>query len=615
MFYDKNPTPYYNLVPKTRYENLLFRKEMLKLGFESSEAAKNLVVMCSRDILFYINTFVWTYDPRESNNFKRQNPFITYEYQDEAILETVKAIEDGHDIFTDKSRDMGASWVYLTVYEALWHFQSMMSFLMMSRKEDYVDQTGNPKSLFWKIDYIHKKQPKWLLPNIERTKLHILNLDNGSVIDGESTNKRAGRGDRRTSVLLDEFAAVEDGLSILSATADVTKCRIFNSTYEGAANAFYEVSRWPNIKKLSFHWSKHPDKSIGLYRVDPKTKNIDIIDKEWHSKNRYNFVLDHGYYNGLHSPWYDYECKRRTVQEIKEQLDMDPRGSSSTFFDFSMIDKYIDAVTREPLHTLRIFVNSNDPRDYSIKKDELGKLDIYIPLDPNLTPLKPYHLCVGCDISSGTGASNSVLVGYDEKSREKVFEFVHPYLKPYELAQYAVAICTYFNEESEALIIWEANGPGREFGDTLIKIGWENIYYRTDDTKIDARQTTIPGYWQTPDAKKLLLGNYRRCLETHDIKNYSKRGVMECREYIYEKNGSVRHSKQLRLDDASGARDNHGDIVIGDALACKILEELYYENNNIIDNLPREIDYEPGSPWDRHNEYLNNNKDSDGWQN
>ena len=109
MFDENNPTPYYHLVPKDIHKNLIFRRQMLKLGFESSEAAKNLVIMCSRDILFYINTFVWTYDPRETNSTKKEKPFVTYPFQDDAVLETVKAIESGYDIFTDKSRDMGAS--------------------------------------------------------------------------------------------------------------------------------------------------------------------------------------------------------------------------------------------------------------------------------------------------------------------------------------------------------------------------------------------------------------------------------------------------------------------------------------------------------------------------
>ncbi|MFI7879908.1 terminase, partial [Acinetobacter baumannii] len=72
---------------------------------------------------------------------------------------------------------------------------------MLSRNEDYVDKKGDPKALFWKLDYMIKKDPEWLQPKINRTKLHIENMDNGSTIEGESTTQRAGRGGRFTLIL------------------------------------------------------------------------------------------------------------------------------------------------------------------------------------------------------------------------------------------------------------------------------------------------------------------------------------------------------------------------------------------------------------------------------
>ncbi len=61
-----------------------------------------------------------------------------------------------------------------------------------------------------------------------------VNADNGSVIDGESTTGDAGRGDRRTAMFIDEYAAfdVTDGYRVLLASRDTTNCRGFNSTPE-----------------------------------------------------------------------------------------------------------------------------------------------------------------------------------------------------------------------------------------------------------------------------------------------------------------------------------------------------------------------------------------------
>ena len=149
--------------------------------------------MCARDPLFWVNSFVWTYDPRLKQSVV---PFVTYaSYQDETILAIVDSIESGGDVLIEKSRDMGASWLCLLVFTWYWHFHPEKSFLVASRKEDLVDKTDDPDSLFWKIDFILKWEPSWLAPIHERTSLHFLNVENDSTIDGASTTSDTARGD------------------------------------------------------------------------------------------------------------------------------------------------------------------------------------------------------------------------------------------------------------------------------------------------------------------------------------------------------------------------------------------------------------------------------------
>ena len=143
---------FYDLVPRDPAQNLKFREEMVQMGSTDKKAAEELYIMCSRDMLFYINTFCWTYDPRVGDGTL---PFITYDFQNESFGDLHDCIGK-RDIVIKKSRDMGASWMLLTVFEYMWHFRPSQSFLLVSRNEDYVDKPGNPKSLFWKIDFIHK---------------------------------------------------------------------------------------------------------------------------------------------------------------------------------------------------------------------------------------------------------------------------------------------------------------------------------------------------------------------------------------------------------------------------------------------------------------------------
>jgi hypothetical protein len=253
--------PHYELVPKELSANLHFRKKVLELGKTDPSKAKELRRMCSEDLLFYVNVFCWTFNPRD----QPQNPvipFITYEeFQDEAMLNIADCVQVGEDFSIPKSRAMGASWMGLTVFEWFWHFKNNLTFLMISRTAKLVDEVGNSDTLFWKIDFLHKYQPRWLLPkgrelldkDPSRKAFHLYNMDTGSTIDGESTTGDASRGGRRTAMFIDEHAAfnLNDGFRVLRATRDTTNCRGFNSTPQGAANAFYEVVHETAARQLN----------------------------------------------------------------------------------------------------------------------------------------------------------------------------------------------------------------------------------------------------------------------------------------------------------------------------------------------------------------------------
>lgn len=309
---------------------------MIELAKERKDFAAALRKMCAEDPLFFINTFIFTYDPRKKEC--PLVPFITYQFQDIAILELIDAI-GSHDLLAEKSRDMGATWCFLFAITWYFLFRENTTFLCVSRKEDLVDRTQDPDCLFWKIDCMVNNLPWFLRPIVTRTKLHIYNHGNDSTIDGSSTTGDVGRGGRRTAVFLDEFASVEEGHAVLKATRDMTNCRLFNSTPKGTNNAFYDMSQ-TDILKLRFHWSEHPEKAAGLY-TSTNDGRLEIIDRSYWEGNRkgdYEFIRD----GKLRSPWYDMQCKRAAhPMEIAQELDIDYLGSAFQFFDPDIIDTLI----------------------------------------------------------------------------------------------------------------------------------------------------------------------------------------------------------------------------------------------------------------------------------
>ena len=82
-----------------------------------------------------------------------------------------------------------------------------------------------------------------------------------------------------------------------------------------------------------------------------------------------------------------------------------------------------------------------------------------------------------------------------------------------------------------------------------------------------APRTDEPGVWLNPAAKTAILQQYRDAIGHVTIINRSARSMDECLRFVMTQSGNVEHSAETNANDPSGARNNHGDLVIADALA------------------------------------------------
>lgn len=528
------------IAPRDIEENLRFRSEVVRFGYQFPDNAAALRKMCIDDPQFFFDAFVWTYDPRRKPS---RQPFILYDYQREA-LSTIDSAIGTNDLKILKSRDMGASWLLLTTFLWRWLFAPLAeSYLLVSRNESYVD--GGSKSLFWKLDYVLDALPGWLTPEYQRNKLRMTNLETGSAIDGESTTGQVARGDRRTAILLDEFAAfdLQDGFSVLSSTRDATMCRVFMSTPNGTGNAFHAVAENKEIQGLKMHWSQHPIKAEGLYELDGKTR----------------------------SPWYDREVKRCVSSvEVAQELDIDFSASQALFFEPQKISELSHKHVRSPYRVGRMDEQNGE---YVYVDDPDGPLHLWIHPDGAGDLPRDREYAIGVDIATGTGASNSAIAIGDRKTGEKVGELAAPNLRPDELARYAVAIARWFRGSNNrgAFMVWEAAGPGRIFGDVVVSdLNYREVFLRKSEGRISKRQSEMLGWYPTRDTKITLFGNYRNSLYSEKFINRSAEAMKEHREIIYTAGGSIEHSGSHGTD-PSGARMNHGDRVTADALLNLVL--------------------------------------------
>lgn len=529
---------YGHLVPRNAIDNLAWRAHLIAWASDEPDRQAALRQMAGDDILFFVNAFGWTYDPRKEISVI---PFVTYPFQDRALL-ALDAAVGHHDVAMPKSRDMGASWMLCTVFLWRWLFRRDQSFLLVSRNEDYVDKTGNPKSLFWKIDHLIKYCPEWILPRRERAKLRLTNLENGSSIDGESTTGDVARGDRRTAIGLDEFAAfgADDGWKALAATRDATRCRIFNSTPAGLGNAFHAVCTNEHIAQIRLHWTEHPEKAEGLY-----------YDK----------------YGKARSPWYDSEVRRcASPIEIAQELDISFEASQANLFDPARLLE-LQSKCRVPLAKGELhFDDQCIPLSFDQRSE--GRFNLWMLPDAGGTFPTDRRFAMGCDISTGTGASNSVMCVMDCKTGEQVLEFASPDLRPDQFARFAVAVARWFKgvDGQGAMMCWEHIGPGRVFGDVVIELGYRNLWRRSNKDVVGKPMTSTVGWFPNREEKVRLYGHFRKSLDAGQFLVRSRLMVDEMRELVYDGQGGVVHVRAATSIDPSGAKGNHGDRATAGAL-------------------------------------------------
>jgi len=211
--------------PRDIHNNLLYRINLIEKARNDLMLQSEIREVSKRDIIFWINTFCQTKDPRKVPDIL---PFICYPYQEETILQVQEAIDKKTDLLIEKSRDAGASWIILYVFTHKWLFEKGSDFRVGSRKEEYVDKLNDIDTLLEKIRFNIKRLPTWMLPKNFNYDDHlgymrILNPENGNAILGESANPSFGSGGRRKAILLDEFSKWDNTIAEAAWTACYSK--------------------------------------------------------------------------------------------------------------------------------------------------------------------------------------------------------------------------------------------------------------------------------------------------------------------------------------------------------------------------------------------------------
>jgi len=235
----------------------------------------------------FINDWGVTYDPRNSDvGLPTIVPFVLFPKQREWVQRVHYKWKHREDMLTEKSREVGVSWLSVGTAAAICLTHEGVAIGFGSRKWEYVDKLGSPKSLFWKVrEFIKRLPPEFHGGWSERANSvegRISFPTTGSVITGEAGDG-IGRGDRASIYFVDEAAFLERPQLVDAALSATTNCRIDISSANGIGNSFYQKRAGGKIEVFTIHWRDDPRKDDAWYakqveRLDPVTvaQEIDI---------------------------------------------------------------------------------------------------------------------------------------------------------------------------------------------------------------------------------------------------------------------------------------------------------------------------------------------------
>lgn len=253
--------------------------------------------------------------------------------------------------------------------------------------------------------------------------------------------------------------------------------------------------------------------------------------------------------------------------QVAQEVDADDNASGGQYFDPVIIESLRQDVAMPPISIGDLIYDTETYTPVNWKEHKLGLMQSWITIKDG----QPFiadddEFSIGVDIAVGTGASNSVIHVINKNTRQTALELADSNIPPTRLAEITVALARWLNH---AYLVWEANGPGRDFGNHVIELGYRNFYYRRKEESLAKQMSDIPGWWSTPGSKTMLFGEYSRAIETRDYTNLCEMSIIECMDIVYLPGGNIAHCRSQETKDPTGAKDNHADRVVASALAWK----------------------------------------------
>lgn len=217
----------------------------------------------------FISDFGVTFDPRNADiGLPTTIPFVLFPKQREWVDWVIKHWRDRTPGLCEKSRDMGVSWLAMSLSCTLCLFFEGVAIGVGSRKTEYVDRIGTFKPLLPKARIFMEHLPREFVGDWVAWRdapfMRVTFPTTGSIITGEGGDD-IGRGDRTSLFFVDEAAHLKRPALVDAALSQTTNCRIDMSSVKGMDNPFARKRHEGRIDVFVFDWHDDPRKNEEWY--------------------------------------------------------------------------------------------------------------------------------------------------------------------------------------------------------------------------------------------------------------------------------------------------------------------------------------------------------------
>jgi len=554
--------PFYWLLPDNHLDLVRWRLYVKERCMEDEGFRDHIVYMCKQDVCFFIETLGVIFEPRPN---PRSMPLKMWTDQVD-VMAWANECYGRRDCGIEKSRGIGASWLFALFLYHKWQFMPGTKIGILSKDETSLDGPDS-NSLLGKLVFVHENMPAWLRMDgmgrdiLKRDKSeHILhNLRQGATVQGFVPTNDKVRSLRFTSLFYDEFAFLtRDVQAQLNSSGGTCPNRFFVSTWNGSDNAFYTMMRKEQtaMLRIEMYWWNNSERWKGCYTTDKG--QLKILDQDYQYPKDYPFILD-----GIkRSPWVDFELSRPgcNVQSAMEELYGLLAQDDRKLFQKKtrdILSAQVEMWTRE----CELELYAAEPTVYDCYQ---GRIKIFG--DHGEGKAGPY--VAGCDLAFGQGATYSTLEILDATSGRQVLEFAANDLVPVEFCQYVVEILRWLNGElgdENCHLDFENNGDqGTTFARELQRIGYGNVA-RRNYVKTNLRQNdgTYLGT-RNKDRGLANLSELERAILAGECRLLSENLRQELDAFVRDENG-----KPL----FPAGEDGHGDRAQGMGIAWAACRE------------------------------------------